>query len=71
MLIAKIIPRLMVLLVSVASVPAWSHDPVFGLGPHVLFKGGVEISPQYKADKAGENETNELSLELTYGLTGD
>ncbi len=20
----------------------WAHDPVFGIGPHVLFKGGVD-----------------------------
>jgi len=71
MLMTKIITRFMALLAFVASVPVWSHDPVFGFGPHVLFKDGVEISPQYKADKAGDNETNELSLELTYGLTGD
>jgi len=25
--------------------PARAHDPVFGLGPHVLYKGGVEIAP--------------------------
>ena len=25
--------------------PAWAHDPIFGIGPHTLFKGGVEISP--------------------------
>ncbi len=67
----KIITRLMVLVVSVASASVWSHDPVFGLGPHVLFKGGVEITPQYKVDKAGDNENNESGLELTYGLTGD
>jgi len=67
----KILSRLMILLVSMAPASAWSHDPVFGLGPHVLFKGGVEISPQYAVDKAGDDETNELSLELTYGLTGD
>jgi len=23
------------------STPVWAHDPIFGLGPHVLYKGGV------------------------------
>ncbi|MBL4711271.1 MAG: transporter [Gammaproteobacteria bacterium] len=53
------------------SVPAWAHDPIFGLGPHVLFKGGVEIAPQYDVDRAGDARLDKLSLQLTYGLTGD
>jgi len=53
------------------ALPALAHDPVFGLGPHVLFKGGVEIAPQVHISKAGEREQTELGLELTYGLTGD
>lgn len=51
--------------------PAWAHDPIFGLGPHVLYKGGVEVSPQLQMDKkAGARET-EFGLDLVYGLTGD
>ena len=53
------------------SVSAWSHDPVFGLGPHVLFKGGVEISPEFHVDKADADRDTELGLSLTYGVTGD
>jgi len=71
MSVNNLISRFMLLSAVVASSQAWAHDPVFGLGPHVLFKGGVEISPQYKVDEAGDNESNELALELTYGLTGD
>lgn len=51
--------------------PAWAHDPVFGLGPHVLYKGGVEVAPQFHSDKRGRARERELDLELTYGLTGD
>ncbi len=51
--------------------PAFAHDPVFGLGPHVLFKGGVEIAPEVNIKKAGDNEKSQVALELTYGLTGD
>ncbi|GMR00930.1 MAG: hypothetical protein BMS9Abin19_0273 [Gammaproteobacteria bacterium] len=51
--------------------PVFAHDPVFGLGPHVLFKGGVEIAPEIFIDRAGDNKRDVAGLELTYGLTGD
>lgn len=55
------------LLVEVAA----AHDPVFGLGPHTLFKDGYEISPQLHSAKRGNAVQNELGLELVYGLTGN
>ncbi len=61
----------LLMLVTTATDIAWSHDPVFGLGPHVLFKDGVEIAPELNQASAGNNEVNELGVELTYGLTGD
>lgn len=65
----KIIGRfaLTVLMVS----PALAHDPVFGLGPHVLFKGGVEIAPQVLSEESQDGRETEAGVELTYGLTGD
>ncbi len=54
-----------------SSQSVFAHDPVFGLGPHVLFKGGVEIAPEIFIDRAGDKERNVAALELTYGLTGD
>lgn len=48
-----------------------AHDPIFGLGPHVLYKGGVEIAPHYEQSEAGKGLNREAGLELTYGLTGD
>ncbi len=62
---------LLALLGSLISVPALAHDPIFGLGPHVLFKGGVEIAPEVQTIKSGNKEKTKLALELTYGLTGD
>jgi len=50
---------------------AFAHDPVFGLGPHVLFKGGVEVAPEIFIDRAGDKESNVAAMELTYGFTGD
>ncbi len=51
--------------------PAQAHDPVFGIGPHVLYKGGVEVAPEVDAGKKGSERETEVGLELTYGLTGD
>jgi len=51
--------------------PAWSHDPVFAMGPHVLFKGGVEIAPEVLTQDKGEDQDTALGLGLAYGLTGD
>ncbi len=51
--------------------PARAHDPVFGLGPHVLYKGGIEVAPEVHVDKKEDEQETELGLELVYGLTGD
>jgi len=59
------------LLYLLAASPARAHDPIFGIGPHVLYKGGVEVAPQLQQHKRGDERETELSLELTYGLTGD
>ncbi|NIP72225.1 MAG: transporter [Gammaproteobacteria bacterium] len=59
------------LLVLLLSSPAWAHDPVFGLGPHVLYKGGVEVAPEVHVEKKGDEKETELGLELVYGITGD
>jgi len=61
----------MILIASLPSGSAWAHDPIFGIGPHVLFKGGVEISPEVHLAKAGDNSARETALNLTYGITGD
>jgi hypothetical protein len=62
---------LVVLVAGLLSSPAWSHDPIFGIGPHVLFKGGVEISPDVHLAMAGDNREKETALNFTYGITGD
>ncbi len=50
---------------------ASAHDPIFGLGPHVLFKGGVEVSPEMHYDKSGSKKGWQTDLGITYGITGD
>ncbi len=58
-----------VLLLAVGTASA--HDPVFSPGPHVLYKGGVEVHVGTDRQKAGRAQQGDLALELTYGLTGD
>lgn len=53
------------------STAALAHDPIFGIGPHVLYKGGVEISPDMHFAEAGDRSASEIALNITYGLTGD
>lgn len=51
--------------------PALAHDPVFGIGPHVLFKDGFEAAIQVAREKTGDKKASELGLEIVYGITGD
>jgi len=50
---------------------AQAHDPVFAMGPHVVFKGGVEVAPEVLTQEKGDSRDTGLALGLTYGLTGD
>ncbi len=49
---------------------AWAHDPIFGMGPHVLFKQGVETSIEIDSKKSTEKQEFIPALQLTYGITG-
>ncbi len=53
------------------SLSAYAHDPIFGIGPHVVFKNGVEAAVNVTQEKAGGKKLSALNLELTYGITGD
>ncbi len=48
-----------------------AHDPVFGLGPHTLFKGATEVHFGFDRSVAGNNKLTLSTLELAYGLTGN
>jgi hypothetical protein len=49
---------------------AQAHDPVFGIGPHVLYKDGIEVHVGAHREQSDEPNT-EMELELKYGITGD
>lgn len=59
------------LMAMAVSNPAWAHDPVFGLGPHTLFKDGVEVHVGYFREQAGDAREQEYGLALKYGITAD
>ena len=54
-----------------AAPTAYAHDPVFGLGPHTLFKGGVEVHVGSHQEKAGDERATESEIAIKYGLTAD
>ncbi len=53
-----------------ATPTAYAHDPVFGVGPHLIYKDGFEVHLGAHREKSSERET-ETELELKYGVTGD
>ena len=68
----KAYKSLMVILSSLLSATTvLAHDPVFGAGPHVLFKDGVEMHLGVNHEKASNDRITEAEVQLKYGLTGD
>ena len=64
-------PLLAVLLCLIFTVTARAHAPIFGAGPHVIYKGGVEIHLGTHQDKAGDERVSEAEFRLKYGISGD
>lgn len=61
--------RALFLLVFLASA-AEAHDPIFGIGPHVLYKAGTEFHLSISREKLA-NHGAEAELEVSYGITSD
>jgi len=60
-----------VMLCLIVTTPVMAHDPIFGLGPHVLFKDGIETALDIQSSKRGNDKEQAVAFELRYGLTGD
>lgn len=60
-----------VVITSLMSSTALAHDPIFGAGPHVLFKNGFEVAVEIESEKSGNEKEQALALEVTYGITSD
>jgi hypothetical protein len=51
---------------------AMAHDPIFGLGPHVIYEGGVEISSQLDVGQSGSTRGLDVGLlNIAYGINAD
>ncbi|MCF6261992.1 MAG: hypothetical protein L3J24_00140 [Xanthomonadales bacterium] len=62
---------ILAILLILASNLVWAHDPIFGMGPHVLFKQGIEASIEIDSNKSAEKQEFIHALQLTYGITGN
>lgn len=51
--------------------PVLAHDPIFGLGPHTLYKRGLEITNELAREEAGNERVKEWEMEITLGFSGD
>ncbi len=59
------------LVLALFSPSSFAHDPVFGIGPHVLYKGGIETALETHLEKTDKEKKVEAGLELVYGMTGN
>lgn len=48
-----------------------AHDPIFGIGPHVVYKSGVETAIKMTQEKTANEKKSEQGLEVVYGMNGD
>ena len=39
----------------------WAHDPIFSIGPHGLFKGGVEVAVEVERAEVGDKDDSDYS----------
>ncbi len=71
MFLKKLKPIGSVLILGLVSSASYAHDPIFGQGPHVLFKDGFEVATELHTAKRGDELENAYDLEVKYGITGD
>ncbi len=64
-----------ILSVFLTSGSALAHEPIFGLGPHTIFKGGFGLEMELEGEKAsgaGEVENERVvTSEIIYGITAN
>ena len=63
----------LVMLIQINS--AFAHEPIFGLGPHVIYKGGVGVEVEIDGERSSGNQKTKRELaintEIIYGITAD
>ena len=69
------VPCLVTVLTVLFCGAAFAHEPIFGLGPHVIYKGGIGVEMEYELNKASGHHQKEkesgLGAEVIYGITAD
>lgn len=50
---------------------AWGHDPIFSIGPHVIFKDGIELALDAHSAERGTEKESGISLEVVYGISAN
>lgn len=50
---------------------ASAHDPIFGIGPHVLFKDGIELHANISQGKKFTEKATKQAFSVKYGITGN
>lgn len=48
-----------------------AHDPIFAIGPHTLFKGGVETALSINRSEKSTTQETLFDWNVSYGITGD
>ena len=60
-----------VLAATLTPATAFAHEPVFGVGPETIYKGGLGIELGVDYSEAGDEREWALDTELIYGATED
>jgi len=72
---ASLVSLYATILLSFSPTNLFAHEPIFGLGPHVVFKNGFGIETEYESERmsAGSETEKRTSFhtEIMYGVTGD
>ena len=63
----KKIIEIVLMVVAAYSIQSYAHEPLFGLGPHTIYKYGYALETEF--EKGSEGWANQL--ELIYGITAD
>ena len=77
MILVKFISYLFVtnLMMLIQTISAFAHEPIFGLGPHVIYKGGVGVEVEIDGERSSGNQKTDEELaidtEIIYGITSD
>ncbi len=48
-----------------------AHEPIFGIGPHTIYKDGIGIGAEYEKEQTVKGKEQTLNYDLSYGLTAD